>query len=909
MPLRKYYLVGDGTAIDMRQKLAREKMIRSVSITSSGENVGSMKSNYICEVRKSPRAPEYEVHYVKTKKDGIQLKKRAVRRPPDKDGGSNRTLPSEDGEKIESETTNQENDDMVGLRVIACNKQDGLYYPGYVSHTPESAYAIVNFNTHKRQKVRTQMIIPMSGAIARPELAPGDFVLVRVFYQTMKSECFVPAIVEVTPEDFRHHAKFYSVLLYNGQRETTMRKFIVKIGKARFEMAIKYITHVQQQRILRQESALSESSSLPSPQSQRSKRSEDDASSTRSSQSGRGRRKKEKITKKLVHKKEESKAKKRRKSRSRSRSQSSKSSRSRSHSRSSSSSRSRSRSQSSRSQSERSKSRSDSSRSRSRSSERSGSSRTKSVSSRSRSRSSERSGSSRTKSVSSRSRSQSSERSGRSRTRSVSSRSRSRSSSSSTVRSKSSVKMSRPKSAAPPRSRSSDKSSRSRSRSRSQGSDRSKGSSTPRARSPYDRPRRPTPSAHRKTPHVRTDSVLGSADVTRKDIYNEPLSEQSHSTKMSKLVNVDEKDEVIQALQYQLEKQKRKQLRQERRLVRQARKINKIRRKIRDSDVSHNESGQSSHTDRSDRTKSRRSSSSDTDTSPQRRKGSPDGTSYGESPDLQSQRRSSPGLRMNQEVLARWRDDGWFYRGCVVADGKDQKYVIRDCTGYMETILRDDILTDTEHRFDAIQPEDHVIGLHPKYVFSYAPAEVLGTYANSSVKVEFFDGNISELTSEEVYKISKAKYEQVVEYIKRCEKNLIGLSVVARDDDTGLYKLAVVDSRVGLGQQYYIKWLDGDMSKQNANHIFEVGKRQTRHEDWSHVLAPVSQHSMTFMPAEVIQSNPFVVQFCNGKRSSDATFDQCFWLSKEYYSNARGYLMDMKYRKLTDDIHSHRDRE
>ncbi|XP_045205060.2 uncharacterized protein LOC123557580 isoform X5 [Mercenaria mercenaria] len=828
MPLRKYYLVGDGTAIDMRQKLAREKMIRSVSITSSGENVGSMKSNYICEVRKSPRAPEYEVHYVKTKKDGIQLKKRAVRRPPDKDGGSNRTLPSEDGEKIESETTNQENDDMVGLRVIACNKQDGLYYPGYVSHTPESAYAIVNFNTHKRQKVRTQMIIPMSGAIARPELAPGDFVLVRVFYQTMKSECFVPAIVEVTPEDFRHHAKFYSVLLYNGQRETTMRKFIVKIGKARFEMAIKYITHVQQQRILRQESALSESSSLPSPQSQRSKRSEDDASSTRSSQSGRGRRKKEKITKKLVHKKEESKAKKRRKSRSRSRSQSSKSSRSRSHSRSSSSSRS---------------------------------------------------------------------------------RSRSRSSSSSTVRSKSSVKMSRPKSAAPPRSRSSDKSSRSRSRSRSQGSDRSKGSSTPRARSPYDRPRRPTPSAHRKTPHVRTDSVLGSADVTRKDIYNEPLSEQSHSTKMSKLVNVDEKDEVIQALQYQLEKQKRKQLRQERRLVRQARKINKIRRKIRDSDVSHNESGQSSHTDRSDRTKSRRSSSSDTDTSPQRRKGSPDGTSYGESPDLQSQRRSSPGLRMNQEVLARWRDDGWFYRGCVVADGKDQKYVIRDCTGYMETILRDDILTDTEHRFDAIQPEDHVIGLHPKYVFSYAPAEVLGTYANSSVKVEFFDGNISELTSEEVYKISKAKYEQVVEYIKRCEKNLIGLSVVARDDDTGLYKLAVVDSRVGLGQQYYIKWLDGDMSKQNANHIFEVGKRQTRHEDWSHVLAPVSQHSMTFMPAEVIQSNPFVVQFCNGKRSSDATFDQCFWLSKEYYSNARGYLMDMKYRKLTDDIHSHRDRE
>ena len=49
-------------------------------------------------------------------------------------------------------------------------------------------------------------------------LQAGDFVLVRVYNQTKKTECFVPGIVEVTPEDARHHAKFYSVLLYNGQR-------------------------------------------------------------------------------------------------------------------------------------------------------------------------------------------------------------------------------------------------------------------------------------------------------------------------------------------------------------------------------------------------------------------------------------------------------------------------------------------------------------------------------------------------------------------------------------------------------------------------------------------------------------------------------------------------------------------
>ncbi|XP_060565932.1 uncharacterized protein LOC132724963 isoform X4 [Ruditapes philippinarum] len=704
MPMRKYYLVGDGTAINMRQKLARERAIRSVSITSNGENVGDIKSGYVCEVRKSPRAPEYEVHYVKTKRDGIKMI-RSRKNPVPKSTDSIPIHSTDYDSKTESEITDKETDDMVGLRVIACNKQDGLYYPGSVGHTAEATYAVVNFNNKKRQKVRTQMIIPMSGAIPRPELAPGDFVLVRVFNQSLQSECYVPAIVEVTPEDARHHAKFYSVLLYNGQRETTMRKFIVKIGKARFEMAIRYIAHIQQQKILR--------------------------------------------------------------------------------------------------------------------------------------------------------------------------------------------------------SRTSSKSSRSRSRSRD--SDRSKGSLTPRAQSPYDRPHRPTPTACRKSPLVRTDSMLDSETITRKDIYNERRSRQSFTSETSKMVNVDEKDEMIQALQYQLEKQKRKQLRQERRLVRQARKINKISRKIKESDTSHNESGQSSHSDRTDKARNRRSStsSSEEDTSPQRRNGSPDGTSYGESPDVQSQQRSSPGLRVNQEVLARWNDDGWYYRGSVMVEGKDNKYIIRDSTGYMETISREDILTESEHKFDAIQPEDHVIGLHPKYVFSYAPAEVLGTYSNSTIKVEFFDGNIAKLTEEEVYKIPKAKYNQVIEYIKKCEKNLIGRSVVAREDVTGLYKLAVVDSRVGLGQQYYLKWLDGDMSKQNANHIFEVGKKQTRHEDWSHVLAPISQHSMTFMPAEVIDTNPLVVQFCNGKRSTDATFDQCFWLSKDYYNNARGYIMEMKYQNIRE---SHSDR-
>ena len=87
------------------------------------------------------------------------------------------------------------------------------------------------------------------------------------------------------------------------------------------------------------------------------------------------------------------------------------------------------------------------------------------------------------------------------------------------------------------------------------------------------------------------------------------------------------------------------------------------------------------------------------------------------------------------------------------------------------------------------QPQDYVIALHSKYVFSFAPAEVLDTYTNDSCKVEFFDGCVSKLTNTDVYKVSKAKYKKVVDYIKERERRLVGKSVVARDDDTGLYRL------------------------------------------------------------------------------------------------------------------------
>ena len=55
-------------------------------------------------------------------------------------------------------------------------------------------------------------------------------------------------------------------------------------------------------------------------------------------------------------------------------------------------------------------------------------------------------------------------------------------------------------------------------------SDRSKGSVTPRAQSPYERPHRPTPTARRKTPIVRTASMTDAAEITRNGTTNNYLT-------------------------------------------------------------------------------------------------------------------------------------------------------------------------------------------------------------------------------------------------------------------------------------------------------------------------------------------------------------------------------------------------
>ena len=88
-----------------------------------------------------------------------------------------------------------------------------------------------------------------------------------------------------------------------------------------------------------------------------------------------------------------------------------------------------------------------------------------------------------------------------------------------------------------------------------------------------------------------------------------------------------------------------------------------------------------------------------------------------------------------------------------------------------------------------LQPKDTIIGLHPNYAFSYAPAVILDVSSDLTMNVRFYDGAEDCIPRDEAYKIPVEKFEVDVGYIQQGEEQLVGQAVVARNDITGAYQL------------------------------------------------------------------------------------------------------------------------
>lgn len=83
------------------------------------------------------------------------------------------------------------------------------------------------------------------------------------------------------------------------------------------------------------------------------------------------------------------------------------------------------------------------------------------------------------------------------------------------------------------------------------------------------------------------------------------------------------------------------------------------------------------------------------------------------------------------------------------------------------------------------QPSDCVVALHPKYIFSYAPAVVQHVFPIGA-EVKFYDGEVSRLLRADIYKM-RQNYDETVEKIEECAKQLADCDAVVLDRKYGHY--------------------------------------------------------------------------------------------------------------------------
>ncbi|KAI0238962.1 hypothetical protein LSAT2_010272 [Lamellibrachia satsuma] len=221
---------------------------------------------------------------------------------------------------------------------------------------------------------------------------------------------------------------------------------------------------------------------------------------------------------------------------------------------------------------------------------------------------------------------------------------------------------------------------------------------------------------------------------------------------------------------------------------------------------------------------------------------------------------------MGEEVLARWSDDGWYYRGTVRQDCNDGSYLVEDSAGCFEKIGREDIIADSDDAHIVIEPEDTVIALHPSYSFSYTPAVVLRVTPDHWVEVQCYDGTEAKLPRDEVFRIPPEKFRSDISYIQTIEQDWVGQAVVARNDESGTFHLGLIRQRTGNGRQYEVEWADGTQSVQDSTFIFGPFTKCHPVSEGDRVLAIADQDNLVYLPGKIVSDGHHrsVIKFCDG---------------------------------------------
>ncbi|CAF0820702.1 unnamed protein product [Brachionus calyciflorus] len=244
-------------------------------------------------------------------------------------------------------------------------------------------------------------------------------------------------------------------------------------------------------------------------------------------------------------------------------------------------------------------------------------------------------------------------------------------------------------------------------------------------------------------------------------------------------------------------------------------------------------------------------------------------------------------IKKGAEVLARWPDDGWYYRSIVREYLGNNQYLVEDSIKDYETFNREDLISDINEPLKKFKIGDFVVALHPNFEFSYAPGEIIKISSDKiSYDVKFYNSSNDTVKSDGIFKISKDKYETDVEQILLLENNWIGEKVIARNNLRRTYEFGDIVCKKSLSLQYKIKWKDGSLTFQEFNHIFGKNTRKTPLYRNEYVLAP---KRAVYLPGKIIKirENQFTIRFCDESEHEDVERDTCFLLSKDYYEDAK----------------------
>ncbi|XP_048244054.1 uncharacterized protein LOC124139603 [Haliotis rufescens] len=248
-----------------------------------------------------------------------------------------------------------------------------------------------------------------------------------------------------------------------------------------------------------------------------------------------------------------------------------------------------------------------------------------------------------------------------------------------------------------------------------------------------------------------------------------------------------------------------------------------------------------------------------------------------------------------EQVLARWEDDKWYYKGRIARRyDVNNYYCVKDSTSQCDVINWEDIIRATDH-YDAVSPDKRdrvrVLAPHPVYYWSYAPGRVIEAIGQK-LTVRFYDNKLTNIEKWDVYPArNREKYLKDVEDIQQREKDWEGKEAVIRDE-SGVYRLGRVNKQIGCQPMYNVTWQDGQCGEQMSIHIYGTYNKTIKFKVGSYILALVDSDSAHFLPGQVRKvttlgdADLLDVVFIDGRRSKDALSTDSYWMNEMAYTEA-----------------------